>query len=141
MGRVCRPRSAWTHFVASRACTAPATPKKVLAAEWKTLPAQEKAVFQKMYERDCERYANDVRALSGAPRTAPSPARRSCAYTNFVRCERVRLRATGGGVDFSAGAKLIGERWRNLSPAERARYKVPVAVQEDGATASRVEVV
>lgn len=120
--RLIKPRSAWTHFKShcAHGPTENRSPKRV-SALWSQLEASEKAVFYKMYEADCERYTNDVRAMRG---TAPgsTKSRNMSAYNFFVRSESTASGATES--DFATRAQAIASKWRALNKEERVPYEL-----------------
>lgn len=94
---------------------------KECAAKWNVMTEKEKEPFTQLANHDKARYAQEMTAIKPA-RDANKPKRPGTAFMLFMVDFRKEMagREPAGGV--AAMAKLGGERWRQMSDADKKPY-------------------
>lgn len=113
---------------------------KILSAEYKGLPAKERAKWDKKAEKDKERYqremanyvppSDDSDSEGGGGGRKPkkkkkdpnAPKRNQSAFFIYSNEVRPRVREENPDASFGNIAKIISAEFKSLTPSQRARY-------------------
>lgn len=106
---------------------------KQVAAKWKTLSANEKKPFETLANKAKEEVARQKAAIP------PKPKRPLNAYILFANDVRPQLQAKNPSMKIPELGKLVGERWKSLSAADKAKYKAKEEAGKKNATVRSFE--
>lgn len=120
---------------------------KYLAQEWKSMGHMAKAPYNKMAEKDKQRYATEMEKWKtifpmGDPRDAkkknskrnrdPSaPKRPKSAYFFFMDEVRPSLRRKNPSMRMSDLAKIMGNQWRDMSNKTKKKYEIQASKDKE----------
>jgi len=109
---------------------------RLLGQRWKALSDSERAVYEQMAARDKQRHAAEVASYVPPAAAAPkagrgrgrakkdpeAPKRALSAYACFIKQERPKLSKAQPGLPFADGGRILGDRWKGMSDAQRAPF-------------------
>lgn len=118
---------------------------KILSVEYKSLPANERAKWDKKAEKDKQRYqremanyvppsdeSDDEGAKKKKRKKDPNaPKRNQSAFFLYSNDARPRVRQENPDASFGSIAKIISVEFKALSAAERARYDEMAAADKE----------
>merc|ERR1719253_1008682 len=102
---------------------------EAVAAEWRSLPKQDKAYWEAMAKNDLTRFADEKKAYKGpitrklrTKKNPLAPKRPMSAFLMFAQQKRRPLQRENPDMLNADISRLLGELWRNISLAEKRPF-------------------
>lgn len=96
---------------------------KLAGEKWKKLTPEERKPFDVMAEKDRSRYMQESGKLQKEKEVNPKPKRAPTAYFIFLESFRKEIKESGSKTEGNKIPALAGERWREMTDADKAPFK------------------
>lgn len=96
---------------------------KILGQRWNSLSAEEKLPFEQKAQADKARYEQEMEGYNRMVSANAPPKRFMSAYMFFANSNREQVKMQSPEATFADVGKILGEKWKSLTPEEKAPYE------------------